>query len=76
MSERSTAPGRTCAGCTHWSEYTAGLGECLEYVVRRQAAFRQALDLVTFHKIWPHKAAIDTIATHSCERFAPERLRA
>lgn len=64
---------RTCAGCKHWSEYAAGLGECMEYVTRRQDAFAASDDTVAFHKAWPHKAAIDTAATHSCDRHEPER---
>lgn len=72
----STLPTRTCASCTYWSEYTAGVGECLEYVARRRDAFSRADDTVAFHEAWPHKAAIDTIDSHSCEHFAPERANA
>lgn len=45
-----------------------GLGECLEYVKRRQAAFREIMDVREFHRDWPAQPAHDTPDTHTCEK--------
>jgi hypothetical protein len=45
-----------------------GLGECLEYVKRRQAAWARATDVLAFNKDWPARAAADTPDTHTCEK--------
>lgn len=62
----SEAP--TCRTCAHWSPYMPGLGECLEYVKRRQAAWAAADDAAAFREAWPAIPAHDTPDIHTCEK--------
>lgn len=65
---------RACRTCVHWSAYMADLGECLEYITRRQDAWARADDVVTFHRAWPHKAAENRRGHERCERHEPETV--
>lgn len=63
-------PKPTCNDCVFWDPYAPGLGECLEYLTRRKAAF-QGYSGDQFTKDWPHIAAPDTESTDTCEKHQP-----
>lgn len=66
----------SCATCAHWSPWLPGLGECLEPVKSWQEAFVRADDVAAFKAANPPVSALDTEATHTCDRWAAEDVYA
>ncbi len=65
-------PPPTCNDCAFWDPYAPGLGECLEYLRRREAAYaRWPGDKASFDAKWPLIAAPDTEATDTCDKHQP-----
>lgn len=64
-------PSPTCNDCAFWDPYAPGLGECLEYLRRRKAAFPTWTGPGAFTAAWPHIPAPDTEATHTCDKHEP-----
>lgn len=62
-------PSPTCNDCAFWDPYAPGLGECHEYLRRREAVARiWTGSSQGFVAQWPHIPAPDTEATHTCDK--------
>lgn len=60
--------GPRCGLCRHWDQWVGDLGDCLEYVRRRQAALSTYTG-ADVAEVWPLVAAPTTTNIDSCSKF-------